>query len=449
MRKLFGTDGIRAVAGVAPLDSPTIFAIGLALASSLKHLELTPRVLLGADTRESSPWISGVIAAGLRSGGAEVLNAGVITTPGVAYLTRKHRFAAGVVISASHNPWQDNGIKVFGGDGYKLPDATEMEIEAEIFRHLKDAPGANGKELSAPPVDASFRQEYEVFLREVVPSLNLDGKKIVIDCANGAAAVIASELFSSLGGDIHLTHVTPNGRNINEHCGALHPEVVARETRELGADLGITLDGDADRALFADAHGRVVNGDGVMLVAARDLQAKGQLAGDLVVATTMSNMGLEAALRTSGIRMFRAPVGDKYVLEMMQKNHASLGGEQSGHILFPSRSTTGDGLLTALVLLDLLARSGKPLHELLSDLRVFPQVIVNVKVREKRPLEQIPAVVASIQQAETELHGNGRVVVRYSGTEALARVMIEAESEQVMREHAERIAQAIRVEIGV
>jgi phosphoglucosamine mutase len=449
MRKLFGTDGIRAVAGVAPLDSPTIFAIGLALASSLKHLELTPKVLLGADTRESSAWISGVIAAGLRSGGAEVLNAGVITTPGVAYLTRKHRFAAGVVISASHNPWQDNGIKVFGGDGYKLPDATEMEIEAEIFRHLKDAPGANGKELSAPPVDASFRQEYEVFLREVVPSLNLDGKKIVIDCANGAAAVIASELFSSLGGDIHLTHVTPNGRNINEHCGALHPEVVARETRELGADLGITLDGDADRALFADAHGRVVNGDGVMLVAARDLQAKGQLAGDLVVATTMSNMGLEAALRTSGIRMFRAPVGDKYVLEMMQKNHASLGGEQSGHILFPSRSTTGDGLLTALVLLDLLARSGKPLHELLSDLRVFPQVIVNVKVREKRPLEQIPAVVASIQQAETELHGNGRVVVRYSGTEALARVMIEAESEQVMREHAERIAQAIRVEIGV
>jgi phosphoglucosamine mutase len=449
MRKLFGTDGIRAVAGVAPLDSPTIFAIGLALASSLKHQQLTPRVLLGADTRESSPWISGVIAAGLRSGGAEVLNAGVITTPGVAYLTRKHQFAAGVVISASHNPWQDNGIKVFGGDGYKLPDATEMEIEAEIFRNLKDAPAANGKELSAPPVDANFRQEYEVFLREVVPSLNLDGKKIVIDCANGAAAVIASELFSSLGGDIHLTHVTPNGRNINEHCGALHPEVVAQETKELGADLGITFDGDADRALFADAHGRVVNGDGVMLVAARDLQAKGQLAGDLVVATTMSNMGLEAALRTSGIRMFRAPVGDKYVLEMMQKNHASLGGEQSGHILFPSRSTTGDGLLTALVLLDLLARSGKPLHELLSDLRVFPQVIVNVKVREKRPLEQIPAVVASIQQAEADLHGNGRVVVRYSGTEALARVMIEAESEQLMREHADRIAQAIRVEIGI
>ena len=449
MRKLFGTDGIRAVAGESPLDPPTIFATGLALASTLKKLRPSPRVLLGSDTRESSPWITAVIAAGLQNGGAEVLNAGIITTPGVAYLTRKHQFAAGIVISASHNPWQDNGIKVFGGDGYKLPDATELEIEGEIFRRLKEAPSAGMEMLEAPPAGKEFREEYEAFLRGVVPGLNLNGKKIVIDCANGAAAVIASELFPSLGGEIHLTHVSPNGRNINENCGALHPEVVAREAKALGADLGITFDGDADRALFADAQGRVVNGDGVMLVAARDMKAKAELAGDLVVATTMSNMGLEAALRSSGIRMFRAPVGDKYVLEMMQKHQASLGGEQSGHILFPRRSTTGDGLLTALVLLDLLARSGSPLHELLSDLRVFPQVIVNVKVREKRPLEQIPAVVESIHQAETDLHGNGRVVVRYSGTEALARVMIEAESEQVMRVHADRIAQAIRVEIGV
>jgi phosphoglucosamine mutase len=324
-----------------------------------------------------------------------------------------------------------------------------MAIEGEIFRRLEDSPAPSLKGLEAPPANKQFREEYEEFLRNVVPQLNLAGRKIVIDCANGAAAVIASELFTSLGGEVHLTHVTPNGRNINENCGALHPEVVARETKALGAELGITFDGDADRALFADAHGRVVNGDGVMLVAARDMQAKGELAGDLVVATTMSNMGLEAALRTSGIGMLRAPVGDKYVLEMMQKNQASLGGEQSGHILFLRRSTTGDGLLTALVLLDTLARSGKPLHELLSDLRVFPQVIVNVRVREKRPLEQIPGVVESIQRAETDLHGNGRVVVRYSGTEALARVMIEAESEQQMREHAERIAQAIRVEIGV
>jgi phosphoglucosamine mutase len=449
MRKLFGTDGIRAVAGVAPLDPATIFATGVALASSLKHRYPAAQVLLGADTRESSSWISAVISAGLREGGAEVRNAGVITTPGVAYLTRQHGFAAGIVISASHNPWQDNGIKVFGGDGYKLPDATELEIEEEIFRQLKEAPSRDLEQLSAPPVGKEFREEYEAYLRGVVPGLSLTGKKIVVDCANGAAAVIASELFASFGGEIHLTHVTPDGRNINENCGALHPEVVARETKSIGADLGITFDGDADRALFADACGRVVNGDGVMLVTARDMHAKAELAGDVVVATTMSNMGLEAALRRNGIRMLRAPVGDKYVLEMMQKHNASLGGEQSGHILFPRRSTTGDGLLTALVLLDLLARSGMPLHELLSDLRVFPQVIVNVRVREKRPLDQIPGVVESIQRAETDLHGNGRVVVRYSGTEALARVMIEAESEQQMREHADRIAQAIRVEIGV
>jgi phosphoglucosamine mutase len=449
MRKLFGTDGIRGVAGEAPLDVVTIFATGLALASSLREFHPSPRVLLGADTRESSPWISAVISAGLGAGGAEVLHAGVITTPGVAYLTRRHRLTAGVVISASHNPWQDNGIKIFGGDGYKLPDGTEMAIEEKIFRNLKQPPPPDLQQASAPPANKAFREEYEAFLRNVAPHLDLAGKKVVIDCANGAAAVIAAELFSAFGGDIHLTHVSPNGRNINENCGALHPEVVARETREMGADLGITFDGDADRALFADAHGQVVNGDGVMLVAARDMQARGELNGDLVVATTMSNMGLEAALHKTGIRMLRAPVGDKYVLEMMQLHNASLGGEQSGHILFPARSTTGDGLLTALVLLDTLARAGKPLHELAGDLRVFPQVIVNVKVREKRPLAEIPAVVESIQRAETELHGNGRVVVRYSGTEALARVMIEAESEQQMREHAERIAQAIRVEIGV
>jgi phosphoglucosamine mutase len=449
MRKLFGTDGIRGVAGEAPLDVPTIYATGIALASSLASLHAHPRVLLGSDTRESSPWISAVIAAGLQAGGAEVENAGVITTPGVAFLARRHRLAAGVVISASHNPWQDNGIKVFGGDGYKLPDATELAIEEEIFRNLKQPPPASLQKAAAPAVKEELRHEYEAFLRNVVPQLNLAGRKVVVDCANGAAAVIAQELFSSLGGEIHFTHVSPNGRNINENCGALHPEVVARETKEMGADLGITFDGDADRALFANAQGRVVNGDGVMLLAARDMQSRGELNGDMVVATTMSNMGLEAALRKSGIRMLRAPVGDKYVLEMMQSHNASLGGEQSGHILFPGRSTTGDGLLTALVLLDTLARAGKPLHELLSDLRVFPQVIVNVKVKEKRPLEQLPTVVESIQQAETDLHGNGRVVVRYSGTEALARVMIEAESEEQMREHAERIAKAIRVEIGI
>jgi phosphoglucosamine mutase len=282
----------------------------------------------------------------------------------------------------------------------------------------------------------------------VVPTLSLHGKSVVLDCANGAASAIAPELFATLGGTLHLTHSHPDGRNINQACGALHPEVVAAETAERKADIGITLDGDADRALFADAHGNVINGDAVLLLAARDLQLRGALQDNTVVATTMSNMGLEAALRTDKIRMLRAPVGDKYVLQMMRQHNASLGGEQSGHILFPSHSTTGDGLLTALLVLDIVQRSGRSLHELVSDLKVFPQVIVNVRVREKQPLEQIPEVSQRIQEAETALSGKGRVVVRYSGTEALARVMIEAESREEMEHHAERIAQAIRGALG-
>jgi phosphoglucosamine mutase len=446
MRKLFGTDGIRAVAGEAPLDAKTIDAVGLALAHQLKATNGSPRVLLGMDTRESSEWIAGTLTAGLAEGGARVESAGVITTPGIAYLARQHGFSAGVVISASHNPWQDNGIKVFGSDGYKLPDETELRIEAEIFRRLE------GTRLPhkgpAPAADAKYRADYERFLRAAVPGLNLNGLQVVLDCANGAASAIAPELFADLGGQIRLTHTAPNGRNINANCGALHPDVVAVETKAAGADLGVTFDGDADRALFADAHGKVVNGDAVMLLAARDLQRRSMLRNDTVVATTMSNMGLEAALRRNGIRMLRAPVGDKYVLERMQQENASLGGEQSGHILFPHLATTGDGLLTALVVLDVVRRSGRPLHELIADLKVFPQVIVNVRVREKKPLDQIAAVSETIRDAETELAESGRVVVRYSGTEALARVMIEAESEEAMRRHADRIAAAIQAELG-
>lgn len=446
MRKLFGTDGIRAVAGEAPLDAKTIRAVGLALAHQLNGSHEHPRLILGMDTRESSPWIAAALRAGLCEGGAEVESAGVITTPAIAYLARQHGFSAGVVISASHNPWQDNGIKVFASDGYKLPDETELRIEDEIFRRLNDisAPQA----CDPPPVDPKFRADYEDFLRSAVPALELNGLRVVLDCANGAASAIAPELFSHLDGAIQLTHVTPNGRNINENCGALHPQVVAAETRSLGADLGVTFDGDADRAMFADAHGNVVNGDAVMLLAARDLRQRGLLRNDLVVATTMSNMGLEAALRRSGIRMLRAPVGDKYVLERMLQEKASLGGEQSGHILFPHLATTGDGLLTALVVLEIVRRSGRPLHELLADLKVFPQVIVNVRVREKKPLDQFATVKDTIHEAETELAESGRVVVRYSGTEALARVMIEAESEEAMRKHADRIAAAIRAELG-
>jgi phosphoglucosamine mutase len=446
MRKLFGTDGIRAVAGEAPLDAKTIYAVGLALAHQLNASHPHPRVLLGMDTRESSEWIAATIAAGLTEGGAHVENAGVVTTPAIAFLARQHGFSAGVVISASHNPWQDNGIKVFGNDGYKLPDETELRIETEIFRRLEKV--ATQQPGSAPAVNNKYRAEYERFLRSAVTGLDLKGLRVVLDCANGAASAIAPELFEHLGGNIRLTHASPDGRNINANCGALHPEVVAAETKSLGADLGVTFDGDADRAMLADANGKVVNGDAVMLLAARDMKQRDLLRNGTVVATTMSNMGLEAALRRDGIRMLRAPVGDKYVLERMQQEHASLGGEQSGHILFPHLATTGDGLLTALVVLDVIRRSGRSLHELVADLKVFPQVIVNIRVREKKPLDEIATVKDSILAAEAELAESGRVVVRYSGTEALARVMIEAESEEAMRRHAELIAAAIRAELG-
>ena len=449
MRKLFGTDGIRGVAGQYPLDRKTVYAIGLALAHSLRKQMPTPRVLLGMDTRESGKEIAAWLTHGLREGGVPTTSAGVIPTPGVAYLARLRGFTAGIVISASHNPWQDNGIKVFGGDGYKLPDAVELAIEDEIFASLSQAHETDFSSAGAPEEDLTLPAAYIEFLRKQVPELRLDGKTIVVDCANGAASAIAPVLLAHFGGDIVLTHASPNGRNINEHCGALHPEIVAKEVLTRKADFGMTVDGDADRAMFADEQGKVVNGDAVLLVAARDLQARNLLKANLVVGTTMSNMGLEAALRTNEIKMLRAPVGDKYVLEEMQKNGAVLGGEQSGHVLFLDRATTGDGLLTGLMMLDILQRSGEPLSHLIQDLKVFPQVIVNVRVREKLPLETLPGVVAAIRDAVEALHGNGRVVVRYSGTEALARVMIEAESADAMQRHASRIAEAIRVELGV
>ncbi len=454
MKKLFGTDGIRGIAGQPPLDPATVYAIGVALAHSLKANIPVPRVLLGQDTRESSDWISATLTAGLDAGGAFVENAGVITTPAIAFLTRAHSFATGIVISASHNPWEDNGIKLFGPNGYKLPDATEMAIEDEIFRTLEthrqssSASAAAPARTQPPTVNESDRAEYVRFLLAAVPGFSLDNHTIVVDCANGAASSVAPQLFSDLGGSVVITHASPTGRNINDNCGALYPQIVAAEVLEQKASIGITFDGDADRCLLADEHGRVVNGDAILLLAARDLQARGLLTSSTVVATTMSNMGLEAALKRSGIAMLRAPVGDKYVLEQMQKTGAALGGEQSGHIIFSGRSTTGDGLLTALLVLDIIHRAGKSLAELVQDLKTFPQVIVNVKVRERKPLDTIPPVAEAIRAAESELADSGRVVIRYSGTETLARVMIEAESELAMRTHAENIANAIRLEIG-
>jgi phosphoglucosamine mutase len=453
-RKLFGTDGIRAVAGESPLDPTTIFAVGLALAHTLRKTVAEPRVLLGRDTRESSPWIAATLAAGLREAGAHVESAGVVPTPAVAFLARTHGFQAGVVLSASHNPWRDNGIKLFGADGFKLPDAVELAMEEEILHYASTIQSAPDPAfLPSIEDNPALQADYIQFLIDSVPGLSLAGLCIVADCANGAAAAVAPELFRRLNtnsaANITLLNIAPNGRNINDNCGALHPKFVAAEVVARRANLGLTFDGDADRCMLADSHGNIVNGDAILLVAARDLKSRGLLTGDLVVATTMSNMGLEAALKRSGIRMLRAPVGDRYVLEQMLEHNAALGGEQSGHILLPHLATTGDGLLTSLVVLDLIARSGKSIEDLTADLKVFPQVIVNVKVREKKLLDSIPSVATAIHAAEEALADSGRVVIRYSGTEALARVMIEAESESLMQHHANAIADAIRAELGV
>ena len=454
-RQLFGTDGIRGVAGEFPLTRQSAYLIGRALGLDLMQIARGPRAVIGQDTRESSQWIADRVAAGLASIGVDVHSAGVITTPGVAYLARSRGFAAGVVISASHNPWTDNGIKVFSGDGFKLTDARELAIEKEIFSLLENpsATEITAVRIAKPslPGEAELRRAYIESLAGSVSS-DLSRLRVLVDCANGAAAAEAPELFRDLGIQATFIHVDPDGKNINEGCGALHPATLGKTVAEPGGkfDLGVTFDGDADRALFCDANGRVVNGDGVLLTVARDLHTRGILKNDTVVATTMSNMGLEIALKKSGIRMLRANVGDKYVLEEMLKSGDTLGGEQSGHIIFrDGDATTGDGLLTALRVMDVIVRSGKSLAELVSDLKVFPQKIQNVRVREKIPFAQVPAVQAAIDAAERELDGNGRIVVRYSGTEALARVMVEAESEEKMLALTAGIAGEIQKALGV
>jgi phosphoglucosamine mutase len=454
IRQLFGTDGIRGVAGEFPLTQDSVYWIGQALGHDLLSVNAKARVIIGQDTRASGQWIADRFLQGLASARVEARSAGVITTPGVAFLARSQEFDAGVVISASHNPWTDNGIKVFSGTGYKLPDARELAIEKEIFARLQSGTGAapqTQSKVSSLPGEQSLRHAYVDWLAHGIAT-NLANLRVAIDCANGAATAEAPELFKTLKIKTTFLHCAPDGKNINDDCGALHAETVARFVRERPGefDLGVTFDGDADRALFCDAHGQVVNGDAVLLLAAREMQSRGTLAGDTVVATTMSNMGLELALKRCGIKMLRANVGDKYVLEEMQRVGATLGGEQSGHILFrDGDATTGDGLLTALRVLEIMVRTKKQLAELICDLKVFPQTIRNVRVRQKTPLTEIPAVATAMAKAENELAGNGRIVVRYSGTEALARVMIEAESKEQMDRLAKSIVDAIQSAIGL
>ncbi len=453
-RQLFGTDGIRGVAGDFPLTPECTYLIGRALGHDLAKTNSAPRAVIGQDTRESSAWIADRVALGLVSAGAEVHSAGVITTPGIAYLARSRKYDAGIVISASHNRWTDNGIKIFSGDGFKLPDSEELAIEREIFSLVRSANSHLELDPIAVPTlpgDPGLRRAYIDWLTTNVHT-DLSGLKILVDCANGAATAEAPEMLAACDIEATFLSAKPDGRNINDRCGALYPERVASAVADSTGsfDLGITFDGDADRALFSDECGRIVNGDGILLLAARDLKSRNVLPGSTVVGTTMSNMGLEIALRDSGIRMLRANVGDKYVLEEMLKTGAILGGEQSGHIIFrDGDATTGDGLLTALRVMEIMVKSGKKLSQLVADLKILPQTIQSIRVREKVPFGEIPEIQRAIHSAERELDGNGRVVVRYSGTEPLARVMVEAESEEKMKSVAQRIVSAIRDALGI
>ena len=444
-KQLFGTDGIRGVAGEYPLDPATVYAFGLALGHDAAQGQSNPQILIGTDTRESGTWIAELVAGGLEQTGARVSYAGVITTPGVAYLTRSGRFLAGVMISASHNPYQDNGLKVFGHNGFKLPDEEETVIEHEILRLRESGITPQPALLVA---DDEWAKKYLDFLVSLA-TMRLDGVKLAMDCGNGAAYRLGPELFRRLGADVTALCMEPNGRNINLHCGALHTAGLQAAVVDSGADFGVAFDGDADRAIMVAKSGKIMDGDAVLLVLARAMKAAGHLKEDTVVATVMSNLGFEKALERAGIRMVRMPVGDKYVLEEMVRLGASLGGEQSGHVILREFATTGDGMLTALRTIETARAAGAGLDELTADLQVYPQKLVNIRVREKKALTEVPAVAREIEHVETAFAGTGRVLVRFSGTEPLARVMVEGQDAQQVESFSARIADAIRLAMGV
>ena len=453
MKALFGTDGIRGEAGRFPLDPATVTAIGFSLASHLADLGNTPKIIIGRDTRESGEAIEQSLIQGAVRAGAKCLSAGVITTPGVAFLTRKLDASAGVVISASHNPYQDNGIKIFAPSGQKMDDSVERRIEADIFSKSGESQEASTRpsqeEGLAPALEDNLRQEYLSFLVEDIgKDLNLAGLTIVIDCANGASSALAPVLFSRLGANVIAINATPDGRNINSDCGSLHIDSLREKVVQERADLGVAFDGDADRSLFVDGDGNFVDGDATLCALANHLQAHGRLKDDVVVATVMSNIGLEIALRSAGIRLVRTDVGDKYVLEELLKLGASLGGEQSGHIILPELSLAGDGMITTLCLLRALRESRKTLAEMTAGFKRYPQILLNVRVREKVPFTDLASVRTATNEVEELLSQQGRLLLRYSGTEPLARVMIEGEDQSQIEDYARRIAGAIEREIG-
>ena len=445
MQKLFGTDGVRGRAGEPPLDPATIRRLGAALAIAQRRSGADVQFLSGRDTRESGAWIERELAAGMRSQGALLTSAGVMPTPAIAYLTPRMGYAAGVVISASHNPFQDNGIKVFSGAGEKFSEALEADVEAIVADgSWQVTPGG-----AAPIPTVDCRTAYVDHLRTILPSADARrGARVALDCGNGATTTIAPALFRDLGFETDCIGCEPDGRNINLHCGSTAPQGLAALVVEGRFDIGVAYDGDGDRAIFVDEKGRLVDGDAVMLMCAKRMKHEGRLHGDAVVATVMSNIGLEKALRDEGIGLFRCAVGDKYVMEEMLARKLSLGGEQSGHVIFSEYLFTGDGLATSLNVLRTMGATGRTLSDLASDLTTYPQVLVSVRVARKVDLTTAPAVAAAIADVETRLAGNGRLLVRYSGTEPLLRVMIEGRDQREIAGWAEDIADAVRKHLG-
>ena len=445
MSRLFGTDGIRARAGTPPLDALTVRRVGAALVRVVHAASATPHVLIGGDTRESYGWIEEELARGLTSQGARVTSVGVTPTPGVAHLTRTEGFDAGIVISASHNPFEDNGIKIFSGRGEKLDEDFERRIESRVADRTWDVPETSPV-ISRRP---ELRSHYADHLLRIVPRLDrLAGSRLVIDCANGATTTIAPELFRGLGFEVAVVGDQPDGRNINLHCGSTHLDLLQKAVTHASARLGVAFDGDGDRALFVDHRGAAVDGDAVMLIAGVQLQRENRLPGNAVVATVMSNIGLELGLRQRGIELMRAPVGDRYVMEQMQSRGLALGGEQSGHIIFADHLFTGDGIGTALQVLRIMEATGRELADLAGELVTYPQVLVNVRVRERVDYTQIPAIAESIKRVEARVDGQGRLLIRYSGTEPLLRIMIEGKDDREIRQWANEIADAVRGALG-
>ena len=447
MAKLFGTDGVRGRAGEYPLDHETVARLGAALVRALRAGEAAKplRFIVGRDTRESGEWIELELGHGVRAEGATIISAGVIPTPATAYVTREMGFDAGLVISASHNPFEDNGIKVFSGRGEKFTETLERQVEAIVADRSWQVPGGT----PAPVERTDVVDAYIAHARTELPDPSPLGRlRLAIDCANGATVTAAPRLFRELGFDTTVIGDEPNGRNINLDCGSTHPERLARIVREGGHRLGVAFDGDGDRAIFVDHEGDIVDGDAVMLMCARHMKAHGRLAGNAVVATVMSNVGLEIALKKSGIELVRCPVGDKYVMEEMLKRGISLGGEQSGHVIFLEHLFTGDGIATALNVLRVMAESGRELRDLASELVAYPQVLVNVRVKERRDLRSVPAIAEAMGRVEERLAGEGRLLVRYSGTEPLLRVMLEGKNQQEIQGWAREIADTVRQHLG-